>query len=81
MSRTPPGTIWSPKYPIRINGETMNLFDARDRGLIDLHRDKYMGYWSYRVFSTGEVVSWEKYLQPKDHSEWYREAMTKGPQT
>lgn len=78
--RAIPGSIWSLKYPVTINGERMNLFDAKERGLIDINRDKYWGYYEFRVISTGEVISFQKYLNQRDWSDWYRDAVTKGPQ-
>ena len=71
--------IWSLKKRVYINKEWMTLFDARDRGLIDLNFDPHWRYYSYRVISTGQVVSFYAHgFNPADWSEWYREAITKG---
>lgn len=74
-------SIWSLKMRVTINGEKMNLFDARDRGLIELNRDPHWGYYSYRVLNTGQVVSFYRHFRPEDQSDWYKEAIKKGPET
>ena len=77
MSRLPPDTIKSPKRITIINGEGKNLFDWRDEGIIDLHRDEFWGYWEYQVIATGEIVSFQRWLTPKDRSDWYLAALEK----
>lgn len=76
--RTLTGAIWSLKKPVVIDGEPMNLFDARDRGLVEINKDHLWGYYSYRVISTGEVVSFYRFMHQRDWSDWYREAIAKG---
>lgn len=73
-----PGAIWSLKMPVTLDGERMNLFDARDRGLVEINKDPHWGYYSYRVIKTGQVVSFYNHgFNPQDWSDWYREAITK----
>lgn len=68
--------IRSLKFRVRINGDWMTLFDARDAGLVDVHYDKLWGLYSYRVIATGEVVSfYSSGFSPVDWSDWYREAV------
>lgn len=74
---TPFGAIFSLKKRILINNEKMNLFDARDKGLVDINKDEAWGYYSYQVISTGEVVSFYKYMHHDDWSDWYRKAIAK----
>lgn len=71
------GAIWSLKKRVLIGKEMMNLFDARDRGLVEINKVHLWGYYSYRVISTGEVVSFYRFLNPRDWSDWYREAVAK----
>lgn len=71
------GAIWSLKKKALIDGEYMTLFDARDRGLIEVNKDPLFDYYSYRVISAGEVVSFYRYMHHRDWSDWYREAVAK----
>jgi hypothetical protein len=79
-ARSALGAIWSLKFPVTIDGKKMNLFDARDLGLVEINKDPLWDYYSYRVISTGEVVSFYRFMNPKDWSDWYREAIAKGPE-
>ena len=66
--------IYSKKYRVIIGGKEMNLFDAEELGLIEIHYDPHVPTYDYIVKSTGEVVSfylnfsrdsWPQWLQ--DH--------------
>jgi hypothetical protein len=74
------GAIHRLKYRVMLDGRAMTLFDARDLGLVDIHFDKDWGSYSFQVIKTGEIVSFEKYLNSNDWSPWYREAIAKRDQ-
>ncbi len=74
--------IWSLNYKVTIDGKAMKLREARDAGLVDVDWDRWWNMYSYRVIKTGQVVSFwqDRSFSHLDHSEWFKEAIQKGPQ-